>query len=151
MKLKTRERYSMRMMTSIAALSNGKTPVGLGRVSAHSGISRRYLEQLVLPMKHARLLGATSGRDGGYFLARSAEKISLGEIFEAAVGKIALSECLVAETACKKEAGCNCKALWSLINHKILNTLNEHSLADLLREDFQSNVNKQIQSRGTDE
>ncbi|MDJ0762101.1 MAG: Rrf2 family transcriptional regulator [Myxococcota bacterium] len=148
MKLRTRERYSLRMMMSIATLSSGEKPVGLRQVSKHSGISRRYLEQLVSPLKRAALLQATAGRDGGYVLAKEPEEIKLSDIFTAAIGQIAVTDCAVGEETCNNGEFCNCKALWALLNHKITKTLDEHSLADLLREDWRSVVEgKMEQSR----
>ena len=151
MQFKTRERYSMRMMMSIATLSSPNTPVGLGQVSKHSGISRKYLEQLVLPLRNAALIHATAGRDGGYCLAKEPEKILLGDILRAAVGKIAVTDCAIGEENCNKGMHCNCKALWTLINHRILETLNEHSLSDLLRNDWGCLVEKQMKPRGKNE
>ncbi len=145
MKLKTRERYSLRMMMSIATLSSEINPVGLRKVSKHSGISRRYLEQLVAPMKHASLLQAIAGRDGGYILAKRADDIKLSDIITAAIGKIAVTDCAVGKENCTNSGSCNCKALWSLINHRITETLSEHSLADLLRDDWNSIVERQME------
>ena len=151
MKFKTRERYTMRMMMSIASLSSDHSPVGLGQVARHSGISRKYLEQLVLPLKNAKLIRSTTGRDGGYFLAKRPEHIRLGDILSAAVGKIAVTDCAIGEEDCTKSMHCNCKSLWTLINHKIVQTLNEHSLSDLLKDNWSSTVENQIESRGKNE
>lgn len=147
MKLRTRERYSLRMMLSIAELSSDRKPVGLRNVSEHSGISRRYLEQLVPPLRHASLLRAIAGRDGGYLLAKGPEEIKLGDIIEAALGQIAVTDCAVDTGTCTNSDSCNCKALWALINHQITQTLNEHSLADLLRDDWNSIVEGELSHR----
>ncbi|MCP4604015.1 MAG: Rrf2 family transcriptional regulator [Proteobacteria bacterium] len=80
MKLKTRERYSLRMMMAIAKLSSDENPVGLGVVSRHCGISRRYLEQLITPLKNAALVRSLSGRGGGYSLAREATDIKVNDV-----------------------------------------------------------------------
>ncbi|MCP4677382.1 MAG: Rrf2 family transcriptional regulator [Deltaproteobacteria bacterium] len=144
MKLKTRERYSLRMMMCIAKLSSEDHPVGLGKVSQHSGISRRYLEQLVSPLKHASLLRGIAGRDGGYVLAKKPDAIKLGDIITAAIGEIAVTDCAIGKGACKSGELCNCKSLWTLINHRITETLNDHSLADLLRDDWNSVVQREM-------
>lgn len=141
----------MRIMMSIAALSSDHEPVGLGQVAKHSGISRKYLEQLVLPLKKADLIRSTPGRDGGYFLTRPPRQIRLGEILRAAIGKIAVTDCAVGEEECNKSRYCKCKSLWTLINHRLLETLNEHSLSDLLGDDWSSIVEQHIASRGQDE
>ncbi|MCP4600467.1 MAG: Rrf2 family transcriptional regulator [Proteobacteria bacterium] len=144
MKLKTRERYSLRMMMSIAKLSSEVSPVGLREVSEQCCISRRYLEQLVAPLKNASLLRAISGRGGGYTLARRAEEIKLGDIITAAIGPIAITECAVGSEECMHSDFCNCKSLWALINHKIMHVFYQYSLADLIDQKWPEKVSKEM-------
>ena len=146
MKLRTRARYSLRMVMAIAKLSSGNSPVGLGEVSRHCGISRRYLEQLVTPLRNAQLVRSLSGRGGGYTLARNAEQIKLRDIITAAIGPIAVTDCAVDPKTCISSEYCNCQGVWALINLRINQVLNEYSLADLLDKDFQKKVQKEIQS-----
>lgn len=146
MKLRTRARYSLRMMMAIAKLSSNNAPVGLGEVSRHCGISRRYLEQLVTALRNAQLVRSLSGRGGGYALARNPDKIKLGEIITAAIGPIAVTECAVDPKSCISSEYCNCQGIWALINLRINQVLNEYSLADLTDKDFQKNIQKEIRS-----
>lgn len=146
MKLRTRARYSLRMMMAIAKLSSGNGPVGLGEVSRHCGISRRYLEQLVTALRNAQLVRSLSGRGGGYALARSPDQIKLGDIITAAIGPIAVTECAVDPQSCISSEYCNCQGIWALINLRINQVLNEYSLADLTDKDFQKNIQKEIRS-----
>jgi Rrf2 family cysteine metabolism transcriptional repressor len=144
MKLRTRARYSLRMIMAIAKLSSGNSPVGLGEVSRHCGISRRYLEQLVTSLRNAQLVRSLSGRGGGYALARSPEKIKLGEIITAAIGPIAVTDCAVDPKTCISSEYCNCQGVWALINLRINQVLSEYSLADLMDKDFHKKVQKEI-------
>ena len=146
MKLRTRARYSLRMMMAIAKLSSDNGPVGLGEVSRHCGLSRRYLEQLVTSLRNAQLVRSLSGRGGGYALARSPDKIKLGDIITAAIGPIAVTECAVDPQTCISSEYCNCQGVWALINLRINQVLNEYSLADLMDKDFQKNIQKEIRS-----
>jgi Rrf2 family cysteine metabolism transcriptional repressor len=149
MKMRTQARYSVRMMTAIARLSSGNGPVGLGEVSRHCGISRRYLEQLVTPLRNARLVRSLSGRRGGYALSRSPDQIKLGDIITAAIGPIAITDCAVDPRTCISADFCNCQALWALVNLRINQVLNEYSLADLMDKNFQKKIKKEIQSLAT--
>jgi Rrf2 family protein len=149
MKLRTRARYSLRMVMAIAKLSSGNGPVGLGEVSRHCGISRRYLEQLVTPLRNAQLVRSLSGRGGGYALARNPEQIKLRDIITAAIGPIAVTDCAVDPKTCISSEYCNCQGVWALINMRVNQVLNEYSLADLLDKNFQKKVQKEIQSAAT--
>jgi Rrf2 family protein len=118
-------------MISIARLSEDDSPVSLEQVSNATGVSRRYLEQLAMPLKSHGLLRSVSGRRGGYLLARSAEKIRLREIVEAAIGPISVVDCVDDPRLCEKADSCENRLIYLLINQRICEVLEEYSLADL--------------------
>jgi len=146
LKLRTRARYSLRMMMAIAKLSSDENYIGLAEVSRHCNVSRRYLEQLVGALRNSRLVRSHSGRGGGYTLARSADEIRVGDIIEAAIGPIAVTECAVEPETCIHADFCNCRGLWTIINHKITQVLNEYSLADLIDENWPRKVRGELES-----
>lgn len=145
MKIRTRARYSLRFMIALGKLSSQGEPVGLGSISHHSGISRRYLDHLVVPLKNASLIRGRSGRAGGYVLARTADEIKLGDIIEAAIGPIAITDCAVQPELCMFSAYCSCRDLWTLINRRITSVLDEFTLADMLSESWPGKVQAELQ------
>ena len=104
------------MMMAIAKLSSDESPIGLKEVSRHCGVSHRYLEQLVGPLRNASLLRALSGRGGGYALAREATEIKVGDIIKAAVGPVAVTECVANPEDCIHTEYCSCRYLWTMLN-----------------------------------
>ncbi|MFC1705988.1 RrF2 family transcriptional regulator [Planctomycetota bacterium] len=144
MKLRTRARYSLRMMMAIAKLSSDEKPIGLGEVSRHCSLSRRYLDQLVPALKRAALVHVRAGRKGGYFLAKEAEQIKVGDIIEAAIGPVAIAECVTDPHYCIHTDFCNCRALWMLVNRRITEVLNDYTLADLLDSGWSRRVNAEL-------
>jgi Rrf2 family protein len=118
-------------MISVARLSEDDSPVSLEQVSQATGVSRRYLEQLAMPLKSHGLLRSVSGRRGGYLLARPAGKIRLREIFEAAIGSISVVDCVDDPRLCEKADSCENRLIYLLINQRICEVLEEYSLADL--------------------
>jgi len=131
MKLSTRARYTLRAMIAIAKSADGSKPTNLQQIAEATHISRRYLEQLAMALKRGRLLRGLSGKGGGYFLARPAREIKIGQIFEAAIGPVNIVECVANPDHCLRAVFCECRAVYSLINRKIDRVLNEISLADL--------------------
>lgn len=130
MKLSTRARYALRMMVEIAT-KPGTDPVSLGLVSENTKISKRYLDQLALALKTCSLMRSTRGRGGGYWLARPAEEISVGQIIEAAIGPINVVECVRCPELCLKSDYCECRRVYVRINEEIVKVLNGMSLAEL--------------------
>lgn len=144
MKIRTRARYSLRFMIALGKLSSNGEPVGLGNISKQSGISRRYLDHLVVPLKNASLIRGRSGRAGGYVLARTADEIKLAHIIEAAIGPIAITECAVEPELCMYSDFCSCRDLWTLINRRITGVLEEYTLADTLSDSWPAKVRDEL-------
>jgi Rrf2 family transcriptional regulator, cysteine metabolism repressor len=136
MKLSTRGRYSIRMLTYLSDHTDEARPVGLKEVAEKQGLSMRYLEQLVVPLKSAGLIRAVAGKHGGYLLARDAKEIKVGEIVEAALGPIRLLACLTPDAECDFKDVCTSRKMWGLINTRITDVLYEYTLADLSEKDM---------------
>ena len=148
MRLGTRAKYTLRLMMAIGRLAEQRRPVSLGEVARHCGISRRYLEQLVVSLRHADLLRGRSGRGGGYLLSRPASEIRIGEIIEAAIGPITISECVTKADTCMQSSFCQCRLLWQLIDHRIDEVLNEYSLADLIDHRWTARAHRDLEQHG---
>ncbi len=131
MKLSTRARYAIRAMIQIARNSKEGQPVSLNVIAEQTSVSKRYLEQLVIPLKTAGLIRGISGKNGGYVLARPSDNIRIGEVVQAAIGPINIVNCVNEPDLCLKAELCECRPLYTLINEKIVDAMNEFSLADL--------------------
>lgn len=131
MKLTTRARYALRMMITLARQSNGN-PLGMGYVAKTTQISRRYLDQVANALKSADLIMGTRGKGGGYQLSRPANAIRVGEVIEAAIGPINIVDCVQHPETCLKTDICDCRPLYVFLNRRIIHTLNQMTLADLV-------------------
>ncbi len=131
MKISTRARYSIRLMTHLADNTDLDKPIGLKEIAKKQGLSMRYLEHLVVPLKNASLVKSVSGKHGGYLLARSAKDIRVGEIVEAAIGPIKLLDCLGTDAECNFMDVCGSRRMWGLINTRITDVLYDYTLEDL--------------------
>ncbi|MBI5115877.1 Rrf2 family transcriptional regulator [Candidatus Poribacteria bacterium] len=131
MKLNTRARYALRAMIQIARSGQDGKPINLNDISAKTSVTRRYLEQLVIPLKNASLLKGMSGKEGGYLLARAPEKIKVGDIVQAAIGPINIVHCVKDTDSCMKVEWCECRPLYVLLNQRIEEAFNAFTLADL--------------------
>ena len=91
MKLTTKSEYSLLAMIYIAR-NQKKGLVKVEEICSEYGITKKYLEQLLLILKQNRLLKARRGPHGGYILAKPAEKISVAEIIRIMDGALAPTE-----------------------------------------------------------
>ncbi len=82
MKLTTRGHYSVKALLDLSLQPKYK-PVSVRAIATRQDIPAPYLEKLLIEMRRAGLVESIRGVQGGYKLARSPVKISLGEILEA--------------------------------------------------------------------
>lgn len=134
MKVSSRTRYCLRFLIHLTRIGADGDPVPLTVVSGHTGISRRYLEQLAILLKNAGLIRGVSGRKGGYVLARSSHEITVGDVVTAASGPIHFADCVGAPATCIRYEFCECRPIWVLVNREIEKVLGRYSLADLANE-----------------
>lgn len=85
MKLSTQSRYGVRAIFDIAFHSEG-LGTQVKDISRRQEISPRYLEQIFQKLKKAGILGSKTGPQGGYFLSKKPEKITVGDIIRVTEG-----------------------------------------------------------------
>ena len=133
MQLSTKVRYAMRAMIELA-YDYGKGPLQLKEVAKRQGISDKYLEQVMAPLRTRGIVYTQKGSRGGYSLSRSPEDIPLYEIVHAVEGSLAPVPCVDNSSLCSRVEICATRDLWERLKQLVVNELNSMSLADLVRE-----------------
>jgi Rrf2 family protein len=125
----------------------------LPEVAAAEGLSVPYAAKLLSVLRQANMLESVRGRAGGYRLARPAASIGLGSLL------LVLGEPLFDEpTYCERHAGtadgvnncvhqgdCSLRALWGTLEQWIRGTLDQISVADLIRTE--GNITELVRER----
>jgi Rrf2 family protein len=78
--------YALRAMLELAAaggLVKGE------QLATSQGIPQKFLESILIDLRHAELVTSRRGVEGGYSLGRQAEDISLADVIRAVEGPIA--------------------------------------------------------------
>lgn len=105
-------------------------------ISQREQISPKFLEQILLTLKNAGMLHSRMGVGGGYYLARPAAEITLGQIFRVLDGPVAPIKCvsqMAYETCgCPDEETCGLRLVMSDVRNAIANILDNTSLADVI-------------------
>ena len=78
MKLSTKGRYGLRAVLDLAVHDTDEA-VALSQIAERQGISMNYLEQLIPKLRKAGIVKGIRGAQGGYILAKPADKISTGD------------------------------------------------------------------------
>jgi len=140
MRLSKRGEYGLRAMIALAEPADkSSTPqmMQIKEIALHEQISTKFLEQILLTLKNAGLLHSKIGIGGGYYLARSAKEITLGQIFRVLDGPVAPVKC-VSQMAyepcgCPDEETCGLRLAMGDVRNAIADILDHTSLADVTK------------------
>lgn len=140
MRLSKRGEYGLRAMITLAEASSRDDPPAMMQIrdiSQREQISPKFLEQILLTLKNAGLLHSKMGVGGGYYLARPAGEITLGQIFRVLDGPVAPIRC-VSQMAyeacgCPDEETCGLRLVMGDVRNAIAGILDNTSLADVTR------------------
>ncbi len=132
MKISTKGRYALRFMLDLAQHQQ-EGYVALKDIAQRQGISKKYLEQIVPLLNKADILRANRGYQGGYMLAKSPDKYTVGDILRITEGSIVPVACLD-ETAgpCSRSDSCMTLGIWKGLNKVITDYLDGITLQKIL-------------------
>lgn len=88
MRLSARVDYALRAMAELA-LGAGASPRTAEQLATAQEIPPKFLESILLQLRRSGLVHAQRGPEGGYWLARPAGEISLGQVIRAVDGPLA--------------------------------------------------------------
>jgi Rrf2 family protein len=115
-------------------------------ISLREQISAKFLEQILLTLKNAGLLHSKMGVGGGYYLARSAKEITLGQVFRVLDGPVAPVKCVSQMSyepcGCPDEATCGLRLVMGDVRNAVADILDNTSLADVTKR--QNAVRKKL-------
>lgn len=131
MKIPTKVRYGARLLIVLARRYEAG-PVLMKDIARQEGLSKKYLEQIIIGLKKSGLVVGIRGTAGGYRLTRSPAQISMLDVFEALGGSLCLVRCVTNPRVCPRSEQCASRDLWSGLNTKIEGHLKSVRLADLL-------------------
>jgi len=120
-------------MTNLARHQDGGgQAVILKSIAEEEGISIRYLEQIIIPLKINKLVKSIRGAGGGYILGRKPEEIKICDILQALEGTCSLVECVEDEMFCDKIRTCGAHDVWKGATTILKDYFNGISLKDVL-------------------
>lgn len=138
MRLSKRGEYGLRALIrlAVAADKNEPTPMmQIKDISEQENIPTKFLEQILLALKNAGILQSRMGFGGGYYLAKTASEINLGQIVRILDGPLAPIRC-VSQMAyepcgCPDENTCGLRMVMGDVRNAIANILDNTTLADV--------------------
>ena len=140
MKISTKGRYALRMMLDLAEHQNSGF-IALKDIAQRQDISKKYLEQIIPIFNKSGILSTTRGSQGGYRLAKSPDKYTVGEILRLTEGSLAPVSCIEQEPRCVQSADCAMLPVWQGLYQKINEYLDGITLQDILDQQREHYMN----------
>jgi Rrf2 family protein len=121
--------YALRAMLELAAaggLVKGE------QLATAQGIPQKFLESILIDLRHAELVASRRGVEGGYSLARPADEISLADVIRAVEGPIATVRGARPEEVEYVGAAAGLRPLWLDLRAAMRGVLEDATLADVV-------------------
>jgi Rrf2 family protein len=131
-------KYGLKALLMLAR-EHDKGPILVSDIAKREAIPQKFLGLILLELKRRGLLQSRKGRGGGYFLAKSPESITLGQIIRFIDGPIALVPC-VSQFAymkcddCRDEETCGIRIVMKKVRDAMGEILDGTTLADVIEE-----------------
>ena len=132
MKISTKGRYALRFLLDLAEHQQAGY-ISLNEIAKRQDISKKYLEQIIPIFNKTDVLRANRGSQGGYMLAKSPDKYTVGDILRYTEGSLAPVDCAEQDPVeCERSAECVMLPVWQGLSRVINEYLDSITLQDIL-------------------
>jgi len=135
MRISAKADYAVRAAIELAGAAEDG-PLKGERISDAQDVSLRFLENILGELKHAGLVQSQRGAEGGYWLNRPADDITLAEIIRAVEGPLASVRGQRPEELDYRAGTEPLQQVWVALRANIREILESVTLADLVAGDL---------------
>ncbi len=130
MKLSRKTDYALRALFTLVE-NYGRGPVSIRELARRNDVPKRFLEHIMLEMKEQGWVKSLPGRDGGYVLARTPDRITMGQVVRHFDGIMAPIGCVSVSQyeRCSQEAVCRFRRVLLEIRNYTVRIMDQATLA----------------------
>jgi Rrf2 family protein len=140
MRLSKKGEYAVRALVEMA-IETRLRPHGLIRISIvakRTHIPEKFLEQILLALRHGGILKSKRGVDGGYSMGKAIDEITLGEVIRLLDGPLAPVPCVSLSAyepcSCPDQESCGLRIAMQQVRDAIATILDNYKLSNLVEE-----------------
>ena len=130
--------YGLQALIYISWHTRNKNRVTLEQIAKSQQIPQPFLSKVLQGLVRHKLIGSMKGRNGGFYLLSSSQKITLLEIVNIINGKDLLDGCMLGLIKCSGQNLCPVCSDLKKVKEEIREILRSHSL-DRLSNDLLAN------------
>jgi Rrf2 family protein len=129
MRVSAKSDYAVRAAVELAAAGPG--PVKGDRLAQAQEIPLNFLENILVDLRNAGLVASKRGADGGYWLARPAEEITLADVIRAVDGPLANVRGVRSELITYQGSAERLRDVWVAVRASLRAVLEQVTVADV--------------------
>jgi Rrf2 family protein len=122
--------YAVRATLELATVRDGL--IKGERIAQAQGIPLKFLENILIDLRHAGIVHAQRGAEGGYRLARGPDSVTLGEVIRAVEGPLASVRGEPPESVSYAGSAENLQTVWVAVRASLRTVLDDLTLADVV-------------------
>jgi Rrf2 family protein len=122
--------YAVRAVLELATVDDGL--VKGERIARAQGIPLKFLENILIDLRHAGIVHAQRGAEGGYRLARASDDVTLGEVIRAVEGPLASVRGEPPESVSYDGAAEHLQTVWIAVRASLRSVLDDITLAEVV-------------------
>ncbi len=130
MRVSAKTDYAVRALLELAVAGDG--PVKGERLAQAQEIPLKFLENILTDLRHAGIVRAQRGAEGGYWLARDPGEVTLGEVIRAVDGPLASVRGEAPEDVAYDGAAQNLRVVWVALRASMRSVVDEVTLEDVV-------------------
>ena len=138
MRISAKVDYALRACTELAVAGAG--PTKGDRIAAAQAIPIKFLENILSELRNAGIVATQRGVEGGYWLARPAEEITLAEVMRALEGPLANVRGQRPETLVYEGSARALVELWIAVRASLRTVLETTTVAYLAKDELPAQV-----------
>ncbi|MEA2332956.1 MAG: hypothetical protein QOH58_3094 [Thermoleophilaceae bacterium] len=129
MKVTAKADYAVRATLELATVEEGL--VKGERIAQAQGIPLKFLENILIDLRHAGIVHAQRGAEGGYRLARDPGVVTLGDVIRAVEGPLASVRGEPPESVTYQGAAEHLQTVWVAVRASMRSVLDDVTLAEV--------------------
>jgi Rrf2 family protein len=129
--------YAVRAAVELAAVGGMVTADQLAQAQS---IPVNFLENILRDLRRSGLVESRRGQQGGYLLARPADKISIADVIRAVEGPLANVRGLSPDQLGYEGSAARLREVWVALRASVRNVLEQVTLADVARGELPPHV-----------
>ena len=141
-KVSAKSDYAVRALLELAQAGDG--PVKGERLAQAQAIPLKFLENILIDLRHAGIVRSQRGAEGGYWLARGPDSISVGEVIRAVDGPLASVRGEAPENLDYDGAAENLQMVWIAVRASLGSVVDELTLADVVAGRLPADIKRLI-------